>query len=179
MLPEGVFKIPERAMGIWGKSTTINQNFVHIFFLILVTSKHFSIYPITLHLYMDEYTLLKKYLDSLCLAGVFIIKLTVTKTLYPLANIIIFLSFRRKKFYKNFPFCQLLYLLHLFVSYFLYSSEIIRGLLKNPGSTRGSTPRVGSTRGFGNPRVGDFQIPGLVWGFSFTNPLGDFRSQIP
>ena len=94
---------------------------------------------------------------------------------YPLANIIIFLSFRRKKFYKNFPFCQLLYLLHLLVSYFIYSSELIWGLLKNPGSTRGST------RGFANPlgdlqiprwvQPGDLQIPGLVWGFSLTNPL--------
>ena len=33
VLPEGIFKIPERAMGIWGKSTTINQNFLHLFFL--------------------------------------------------------------------------------------------------------------------------------------------------
>ena len=101
VLPEGIFKISERAMGIWGKSTTINQNFVHIFFLILVTSKQFSIYPITLHLYMDEYTLLKKYLDSLCLAGVFIIKLTVTKTLF-LRSVLSVTLFTP-------PFCQLLY----------------------------------------------------------------------
>ena len=44
VLPEGIFKIPERAMGIWGKSTTINQNFVHIFFLILSDIKTFPLY---------------------------------------------------------------------------------------------------------------------------------------
>ena len=139
VLPEGIFKIPERAMGIWGKSTTINQNFVHIFFLnpgdiktILYISNYFA------SLYGQAYFTKKIYIDSQCLAGVFIIKFTVTKTLF------LFLSFI-KKFYKNFPFCLLLYLLHLFVSYFIYSSELIRGLLKNPGSTRG----------FGNPRPGD------------------------
>ena len=73
--PKIIFKIPEHAMGFWGKSTAINQNFVHIFFLILLSSKRL------LYLYMNEYTLLKKYLDSLCLAGVFILKLTVNKTL--------------------------------------------------------------------------------------------------
>ena len=30
-LPEGIFKIPERAMGIWGKSPIKNPNFIHIF----------------------------------------------------------------------------------------------------------------------------------------------------
>ena len=70
-LPEGIFKIPEREMGIWGKSTTINQNFVHIFFLILVTSKHFSIYPITLYLYIDEHTLQKNIQTSVFSRGLY------------------------------------------------------------------------------------------------------------
>ena len=32
VLPDGIFKIPDRAMGIWGKSLKKNPNFVHIFF---------------------------------------------------------------------------------------------------------------------------------------------------
>ena len=92
----------------------------------------------------------------------------------PLANINFFLSVRRKKFYKNFPFCQLLYLLHLFVNYFIYSSELIRGLLKRFANPRvGLTnPRVQPNRGFANPRVdlGIF-IHKSPSGFPFTNPL--------
>ena len=77
----------------------------------LVTSKHFSIYPITLHLYMDEYTLLKKYFDSVCLAGVFIIKLTVTNTL-----------FLRKLFYTKEFYVQK----KIIVKTFLYYKVFIR-----------------------------------------------------
>ena len=84
---------------------------------------------------MDEYTLLKKqYLYSLCLAGGLYYqddgnqdtffnstRVNIFKLIpYALANIIFFLSFRRKKIYKNFPFCQLVYLLQLTQLYFFY-----------------------------------------------------------
>ena len=73
MLPEGIFKIPERAMGIWGKSTTINQNFVHIFFLFLVASKHFTI-PISYYfatLYGRVYFTKKQIFDTLTISEIF------------------------------------------------------------------------------------------------------------
>ena len=41
VLPEGIFKIPERAMGIWIKSPIKNPNFVHIFFHLYLISKPF------------------------------------------------------------------------------------------------------------------------------------------
>ena len=70
---------------------------------------------------------------------------------YPLANIIIFLSFSRKKFYKNFPF----------VSYFIYSTFLSLTLFTpaNLSEDFWKTP--------GQPGVqpGDLQIPGFVWGF--------------
>ena len=104
VLPKIIFKIPEQAMGFWGKFTAINQKFMHIFFFILLTSKRL------LYLYMNEYTLLKKYLDSLCLAGVFILKLTLHKTLFILE--IYKLYHKLRNFIKTF----------LFVNYCIYST---------------------------------------------------------
>ena len=37
-LPKGIFKSPERAMGMWVKCPIKNPNFVHIFFLTPVLS---------------------------------------------------------------------------------------------------------------------------------------------
>ena len=54
-VPSGIFKIPSGrglAMGIWGKSTTINQNFVHIFFLILSDIKTFPLYILLLCIFI-------------------------------------------------------------------------------------------------------------------------------
>ena len=78
----GDFQNPRTGDGDLGKIHDHKPEFCTYFFLKPGDIKTFSIYPITLHLYMDEYTLLKKYLDSLCLAEVFIIKFTVTKTLF-------------------------------------------------------------------------------------------------
>ena len=76
------FQNPRTCDGVLGKIHGHKPEFCTYFFLNPGDIKTFSIYPITLHLYMDEYTLQKTYLDSLCLAEVFIIKFTVTKTLF-------------------------------------------------------------------------------------------------
>ena len=79
----GDFQNPRTGDGDLGKIHDHKPEFCTYFFLNPADVKTFLyIYPITLHLNMDEYTLLKKYLHSLCLAGVFTIKFTVSKTIF-------------------------------------------------------------------------------------------------
>ena len=103
---------------------------------------------------MDEYTLLKKYLHSLCLAGVFTIKFTVSKTIFfeKFINYIVIHIVLPKWFLKLQKFTKQFIVRLPQTGYF--TSELTRRPLKNPGSNRGST------RGY--PRVSRVWLGGLV-----------------